>query len=734
MATIGLRVVQPANPLSLADTLAKGIFGDPEAAARAQLMGAQIRAHDAYASKLGADANLINVKTKEEQALEDARNAAANPAGNALAASLPAPVPVVHVPSSDWLSPDSTTVMSASTGDVSSAPPAIVTPDEQARNDAERAALRASGPLIVRMGDNPNAYIESLGKGFGLGTLLGAQGGAVSPTSARIGSELYTGKTPTTTDVTAPGDVAGVNAAANADIAKEAAKPIIRDVSGGLVNVNPRTNVATPVQGAEPQAPKIDTTSINQGLVTVSRDANGNVVATPVQGAAPQAPKPELKEVNGTLYKVNPDGSVTPVTGAPPGKDDIREVNGQLYKINPDGSATRVQGVAPKEPTIKESGGSFFTVNPDGSVSPTQGGPQAPPKIENLSPNEAHMVFDPSTGRWVPAPGAPQPAPPPSGTYGADKTVPGQQNQLIEQMSQKFLDPNAMIAPNEALAYAQAYNGLYGIKIETHTDNLGNTQLIPVQQSAPQGAPLPAEVLKRAGIAIQAPTQSAQAPPGPNGPAIAAGPQGPSAAVSGPLAGPVTTVAGPAKPPTQEQANFQNYAELLASSTAKLDKITPDQVPSVAMQQIMGIRGNDPTVAQSIISSWIASPQTRAFGQAAAEFNQALLYMLSGKAITHDEYIRALTAYMPQPGEQQDVLNTKTAERHRIIANAVRLGYGNDPAGGQKKIADWKAQGLDITDASRLSGAGAILDEPPPGLDPGLWSHMDAAGRKAFGR
>src|SRR5262252_6528116 len=107
MASIGLRVVDPSsNSLSLADTLAKGVFGDPEAVAKAQLMAAQLRAHDAYASKLGADTNLVNIKTHEEQALSDAQDAAARDTNNALVASVPQPVPVeLPRPSSNFMGP-----------------------------------------------------------------------------------------------------------------------------------------------------------------------------------------------------------------------------------------------------------------------------------------------------------------------------------------------------------------------------------------------------------------------------------------------------------------------------------------------------------------------------------------------------------------------------------------------------------------------------------------------------
>jgi hypothetical protein len=63
VSTIGLTVRD--NPdvggrLSLADTLAKGIFGDPEQQMKARAPAAQVAAHQAYATKLGADTNLVS--------------------------------------------------------------------------------------------------------------------------------------------------------------------------------------------------------------------------------------------------------------------------------------------------------------------------------------------------------------------------------------------------------------------------------------------------------------------------------------------------------------------------------------------------------------------------------------------------------------------------------------------------------------------------------------------------
>ena len=67
----------PADSLSLADTLAKSIFGDPEGQMKARALASEVGVRMASRDKLLADAGLINAKTTAEQNAEAERCALA---------------------------------------------------------------------------------------------------------------------------------------------------------------------------------------------------------------------------------------------------------------------------------------------------------------------------------------------------------------------------------------------------------------------------------------------------------------------------------------------------------------------------------------------------------------------------------------------------------------------------------------------------------------------------------
>ena len=167
------------------------------------------------------------------------------------------------------------------------------------------------------------------------------------------------------------------------------------------------------------------------------------------------------------------------------------------------------------------------------------------------------------------------------------------------------------------------------------------------------------------------------------------------------------------KQPTVEQTQLQQYTPQLVASTTKLDKVKPTDVPNAFIQQITGINGADPSFVQQLLASTsFVSPQQRNFAQSVAEYNQSLLYMLSGKAITSDEYKRAMRSYIPLPNDGPEQLAVKAQERHRIIASAVRLGWSNDPDMARKVAANVKTQaGIDL---APLDLTGSLGDVQPP--------------------
>jgi hypothetical protein len=410
MATIGLRVQDSADggsSLSLADTLAKGIFGDPEGQMKARALAAQVAAHQAYATKLGADTGLVNVKTREEQALADAQDAAAN-SPDALLAAIPSPARPIPVETSRANAPGTTGY---------GPQPGIVTPDAQATydaavrmHDAQAETLRKLWPVIVRTG-NATQVIEALGKGEGLAGLSGGlvPGAKVDPNVQRVAGGLYTGSAPTTSTVWSPGDVAGVDAEARGKILEERGKPktpILRDINGGLVSVDPTGAVATPVQGAEPQ-PKAPERQVIDGAVYERDPATGKWSPAPGIAALPKAP--ERQVVDGVVYERGPDGKWAPAAGI---------------------------------------------------ASP-------PPKIINVGKNETPMIQNPD-GSLSPAPGVP--TKPDTGPYGDISSVSGVDNQIVNTVANKLAN-NQPITPDEARSYDQSWNNLFGAKTEIQIIN-----------------------------------------------------------------------------------------------------------------------------------------------------------------------------------------------------------------------------------------------------------------------
>ena len=187
MATIGLRVQDSplGGNLSLADTLAKSIFGDPESEMNARVKASQVGAHEAYRSKQLADAGLVDVKTAEEQARRG-RTAARRAAGRRGCGGRGADA---HPGRS---------LARRRAGDDGLWPAAG---DRQPRRSGSittrwwRASAR-SGRFYVR--GNPNQVAEGVDKDYGGAIFAGAttNPAIVNPDSLRLASTLYTGSAP----------------------------------------------------------------------------------------------------------------------------------------------------------------------------------------------------------------------------------------------------------------------------------------------------------------------------------------------------------------------------------------------------------------------------------------------------------------------------------------------------------------------------------------------------------
>ena len=661
MATIGLKIAQDpdtAGSLSLADTLAKATFGDPEGQMKARALASEVGVRMASRDKLLADTGLVNIKTKQEQALADAQDAAAangptaaNAAANANALPVEAPRPSLD-------------------GGGYGPQPGIVDPNVVKMRDAIIAQNNAEWPVIVRS-SNGVQLVEAGSKLAGAAALEGGlvPGARVDPNVQRVAGGLYTGSAPTTSTVWSPGDTAGVDAAARQKIEEEAApKPFQpKDVTyrgqPGIVRLDASGNpVYTGAAGTEttPEKPDVHDYRGQPGVVTL--DANGNPMFKPAQGTAPTTEKPNIVNVKDKPYVITttPDGRTI---------------------------GTAVDGIsAPVE--LKQQGDGYVAIDTATNTATPVTGAAPQPKIINVGKNETPTTRQPDGSlKTVPTD---IPPPPPEPTYQG-KTAKDDALNRIVAVQQKLANKQP-ITPQEAALYETDYNLAYGATHEKIIDPAtGKTIDNMVTPSIPANTPSVNDVRGAAGQPLLPPP-----PPEPK--------QG-------------------AKAPSQEQAQLQQYTPQLVTSTDKLDKITPAQVPSVFMQQILGVRGNDPSFVQSVLASTnFVNPQQRAFAQSVAEYNQSLLYMLSGKAITSDEYKRAMTSYIPQPNDDANLLAAKADARHSIIASAVRIGWGNDPDTGKIVKDNIKAKGIDLDKYDltipQPNDGGGGGDKPPAGAPP----------------
>ena len=585
---------------------------------KAKLLAAEVGAHQAYATKLGADTGLVNVKTREEQALADAQDAAAQHP-DALIAAVPAPA-------------ESFSGYGPSSGQGYGPQPGIVAPEAQKMHDSQIATLKSLWPVIVRSG-NATQVIEALGKGEGLAALSGGltPGSKPDPNVQRVAGGLYTGAAPTTSTVWSEGDTAGVDAAAREKIAEEAApKPFQpKDVTyrgqPGIVRLDANGQpVYTGAQGTQqtPDKPDVHDYRGQPGVVTV--DANGKPIFTGAQGTAPTPEKPNIVSVKDKPYVITttPDGRTvgTPVDGVSAPVELRQQGDGWVAIDTSTNIATPVTGAAPQ------------------------------PKIINVDKNSTPTTMQPDGSlKAVPTNIPPEPTPNYQGKTAKDDAL----NRIVavqQEARQQTTDHGA----GSRAVRNRLQSGLRSDQREDHRprDRQDNQQsghaLDPGQHADDQRRAwrCPSAPVAAAAFTGQAERESADAGTGPASAVHAA-------------TGRFDYKAG------QDQADGR--AERFHPADHRHQRRRPELRPAVAR-----------------VHTNFVSPQQRNFAQSVAEYNQSLLYMLSGKAITSDEYKRAMRSYIPLPNDGPEQLSVKAEERHRIIASAVRLGWSNDPDTAKK--------------------------------------------------
>ena len=710
MANISLQVAQDPNTaasLSLADTLAKATFGDPEAQMKAKALASEVGVRMASRDKLLADAGLVGAKTKTEQDTE-AEILNAGPAiGAAGAAAVPMPVPVEASRPND------------STG--YGPQPGVVSPHDQAVHDTLVAREKALGLILAR--GTPDQVAKGVNENYG-GTILSAAAAnpaIVSGDSLRIAGGLSTGSAPTTSTVWSAGDTSGVDAAAREKIAEEAApKPFQpKDVTyrgqPGIVRLDANGNpVYTGAAGTETTPEKPDLVDLpGGGKGTLIRDANGN--PTGVQTLPGAEGRPEKQEIvdlpNGGKGAVIRDaqGNVLgtiPIPGAGPGTKLVT-VGKDTAQQNPDGTLTT--------PTV-------------------QGRPaEAPPAVfgGNSTADEA-LNFTTGLGVKMQDPGY-------KPTYQDAATYASAYNHLYEQpkpVEYKLEDGSTGIRwvtsppPAGSLTPAQVFARLTGQAappVQAPPVQAPPVQAPPVQAPPVQAPPVQAPPVQ--APPVQAPPVVAAAPPVATPPVVAAPP------VSG---GPVGSIVqqqlsppGPPKPASEAQSKARQFLPSLQIATETLDKYNKKNMPSTWELGYTMPSEELGTFGKYVEASPAISDNARRFGAAANQWTSASLYDLSGAAIGKGEFDRSVRGMLPRQNDPDDLVATKTKLRHAFLDAVANTAYANDP-----KVLALLAQGKSLnSDGASTTQGGPAPDDVPPKSYPGTaagWKKMPPEKRKLF--
>ena len=399
--------------LSLADTLAKATFGDPEGQMKARALASEVGLRMASRDKAIADTGLIQAKTKSEQDAEDAILAAGPAIGAAGAAAVPVPVA-----SFGGYGPSS--------GEGYGPQPGIVSQHDLDVNSALKARERAIGPLLAR--GTPDQVAKGVNENYG-GTILSAAAAnpaIVSGDSLRIAGGLSTGSAPTTSTVWSAGDTSGVDAAARQKILEErgaAEKPVYFDLNNHRYRQNPDGS-ATEVTGVAAPDPKLVTLP-GQGTGVLNTDAQGHAIGvTQLPGAEGRPEKPnEPKTFQG------PDGKMY--------AEVVDPITGKL-------TAQLIGGVGPAP------------------VKPVEVGPNAllPPDPNNPNDHTYHVV---PTDRPPPGPTTP---------FAESKGDEGIAFNTVLTIANRAAHGET-IGNDDARLYATTYNRLFGPKWDQKPDAQG---------------------------------------------------------------------------------------------------------------------------------------------------------------------------------------------------------------------------------------------------------------------
>jgi hypothetical protein len=148
----------------------------------------------------------------------------------------------------------------------------------------------------------------------------------------------------------------------------------------------------------------------------------------------------------------------------------------------------------------------------------------------------------------------------------------------------------------------------------------------------------------------------------------------------------------PEKPPTDDQRKAAGFADRVTDSSRIFDtlenKIT--KIPFLSYKAQISDK----------FPNFLRSAEVQQQLQAERNFINAILRRESGAVISPDEFTNARMQYFPQPGDKEDVLKQKKANRERVLGNLAREA-GSAYSGNKKSLQDLEG---DISNSVKPTG------------------------------
>lgn len=682
MAVMGVRINGGGGGIdtSLADTLAKALFGDPEREMKLALGQSNLQTDEFQRQQIQsaiaqneAQRQAIAEKAARDQAVHDALTASGHIRGQeiydtqSIGGDQPVPVDVAEQPGTplpvtatgDYPAPID---LPEFTGAMDNPP--IVLPDMPAPiHDAEVVPPISSDARDHQIGTERDA----LGAGTGDPVITFNRGvPAVKedrlqppPQPLAEGDPRFGGPSPL-----AAGD-------------PRFGGPLDDQVAGGLDMPAPISigDEAEPIDNPAEEAIDTGTTgALDDGTVQLP----DSVPMTPM-------PRPGETIDNG-------DGTVT--HGA---------VNGPVRLTREQADALGLAAAYSNDPagqTAKEAGTAGVIYNPNSKLSVDE-------KIATLIGNSPSKDSVAATAGDPTSPGA----------YTGTGIEAQDQNTIVSVGG--AIANGQPVTPEQARNYGLAWGRQFGTpKMQRVQDPDGTLRDVPVMPYVPPGTPTPQEVNAAAGITAAAPQASppaAAAAAGGTGAQPAAADaaggataaQPPAAAGGGAGAGGYVVKNPESKVPTNEKAaQMRMNLDQLALTEKTIGAVTPEDVNGAMAFVDQFLNQGTGMVNLDLALQSLPPPEKRSQAQAALSWVMNKLRVESGATIQPSEIDKEFRASIPIFGDQQQQLDEKRTKRMTVAKSWLREGFGPTPEGKAAQERILRDFGIDLSEQPAAAAAG----------------------------